>query len=223
MIVPGEPAVKTRRYDATRRKEAAAATRERVLDTAERLLLRDGYAGTTITAIAAAAQVSAVLIYKRFGGKPGLVAQIQTRGLQGVGPVPAPERSDAAATGDKPAAELLKSWATLTTEVSPRTAPITLLVRDAAATDPELAALYEKMTYQRLDRMTVNAGRLAKHPGTRPDLTVDQIRDVLWTVSSPELYDLLVQQRGWTLSAYGDFVHNVMAGQLLQPTTEQSP
>jgi hypothetical protein len=93
-----------------------------------------------------------------------------------------------------------------------------LLVRDAAATDPELAALHERMTQQRLDRMTINARRLTQHTGTRPDLTVKQIGDILWTVTSPELYDLLIQQRGWTLSGYRDFLNATMASQLLQST-----
>lgn len=217
-----EPAVKPRRYDATRRQDAAARTRSRVLDTAEQLLLRDGYAATTVSAIAEAAQVSDVLIYKRFGGKAGLVAEIQRRGLEGAGPVPAPERSDATAAGNQPASELLQSWAALATEVTPRTAPIMLLVRDAATTDPELATLHERMTQQRLDRMTINARRLTQHTGTRPELTVNRIRDILWTVTSPELYDMLIQQRGWTLSSYGDFLNATMASQLLQSTHNES-
>jgi len=50
--------------------------------------------------------------------------------------------------------------------------------------------------------MTLNAHRLGQHTGVRSGLTVEQVRDVLWTYSSPELCDLLVVQRGWTIDRY---------------------
>lgn len=214
-VAPIGPPVKPRRYDATRRRRAAARTRERVLDVAESLLLRHGYAETTMSAIAGAADVSTELIYKTFGGKTGLVREIQRRGLQGVGPVPAETRSDAVSAANLRAAAVIREWATLAAEVMPRVAPIMLLVRSAAANDPALAELLEKQTAQRLERMTHNAGRLIGHAGLRPDLDVEQIRDVLWTYASPELYQLLVLERGWTLPGYADFLFHGMCGQLL--------
>ena len=35
---------------------------------------------------------------------------------------------------------------------------------------------------------------------------VDDARDVLWTYVSPELYELLVLARGWTVERYGTFL-----------------
>ncbi len=214
---PSDAGVKSRRYDASGRRAEAARTRARVLDVAERLLLAQGYAGTSVSVIAAAADVSAELIYKAFGGKAGLVREIQRRGLLGAGPVPAPARSDAVAATGIDARTLLSEWAQLSTEVAPRVSPIMLLVRDGAATDDDLAALLEEMAAQRLARMTVNAERLGAHDGVRPGLAVRQIRDVLWTYTAPELYDLLVVQRGWTVEDYRDFLFQGMSGQLLEP------
>ena len=95
---------KGRRYDATRRRKQAARNRERVLDVAEEILLERGYAETTVSAIARAAEVSPELIYKTFGGKAGLVREIQRRGLQGAGPIPAETRSDAMSASEPDAA-----------------------------------------------------------------------------------------------------------------------
>lgn len=209
--------VKGRRYDASRRQATAARSHARVLDVAERLLLGEGYAATSLRTIAAAADVSIELIYKTFGGKAGLVREIQRRGLLGAGPTPAPDRSDAASARDIDARSLLEQWTQLSTEVAPRVSPIMLLVRSAASTDADLAELLAQMAAQRLDRMTLNAERLARHPGIRPDLTIHQIRDVLWTYTSPDLYDLVINHRGWTLEQYRDFLLRGLTGQLLSP------
>lgn len=212
---PSPPPVKGRRYDASRRRATAARGHARVLDVAERLFLTDGYAGTSLATIAAAAGVSVELIHKTFGGKAGLVREIQRRGLLGAGPTPAPERSDAASASDIDARTLLESWTQLSTEVAPRVSPIMLLVRSAAATDADLAELLAQMSAQRLERMTLNARRLSSRPGIRPELSIDQIRDVLWTYTSPDLYDLLINHRGWTLQDYRQFLLRGLTGQLL--------
>jgi AcrR family transcriptional regulator len=216
-MAPTTSGVKGRQYDASRRRAEAVRTQARVLDVAERLLLADGYAGTSVAAIARTAGVSVELVYKAFGGKAGLVREIQRRGLLGAGPVPAPDRSDAMAATDVDARTLLLQWSRLSTEVAPRVAPIMLLVRSAAATDADLADLAAQMSAQRLERMTLNAERLTRHAGVRPGLTVERIRDVLWSYTSPELYDLLVGQRGWSIEQYRDFLFRGMSGQLLDP------
>jgi len=213
---PAHRDVKRRRYDASRRRAEAARTHAQVLEVAERLLLSNGYAATSVAAVATAAGVSAELIYKVFGGKAGLVREIQRRGLLGAGPVPAPERSDAVSAADIDARSLLREWTRLSTEVAPRVAPIMLLVRSAAAADADLADLLEQMAAQRLERMALNAERLTAHAGVRRDLTVEQIRDVMWTYTSPDLYDLLVGQRGWTVDQYRDFLFRGLSGQLLE-------
>jgi AcrR family transcriptional regulator len=213
---PAGPAVKPRRYDASRRRAAAERTRARLLDEAERLLLEQGYAATGVPAIATAAGVSPELVYKTFGGKAGLVRAIQQRALEGAGPVPAPDRSDAVAAVAPDARALLAEWARLSTEVAPRVSPVLLLVRSAAATDAALAGLQEEMSDQRLTRMTVNAARLAALPGVRRGFPVERIRDVLWTATSPELYELLVLRRGWTVEEYRDHLFRGLCAQLLE-------
>ena len=96
---------------------------------AQRLFLRDGFAATTIAAIAAEAQVSAETIYKAFGGKPGLVRAICDAALAGEGPVPAETRSDQLQLHEPDPRKIIRGWGELTAEVAPRIAPIMLLVR----------------------------------------------------------------------------------------------
>jgi AcrR family transcriptional regulator len=215
--------VKTRRrYDASGRRERALRTRATVLEVARRLFLRDGYAATTIAAVAAAAGVSPETIYKTFGGKSGLVREIQQTGLAGTGPAPAPARSDQMSERENDPVAILRNWATLATEVAPQTAPIMLLVRSAAGTDPDMATLLEELSQQRLQRMAHNARRLAQRGRLRAGLTLDHARDVLFAYTAAEFYELLVLRQGWTLPQYGDFLYRGMVAELLEPSPQQA-
>src|SRR5947209_4612412 len=134
----GKDEVKRRRqYDASRRRLHAEQRRARILAVAEHLFLQDGYAATTVAAVAAASDVSAETIFKSFGGKAGLVRAIQQAALGGTDSVPAPDRSDALSARETDPDVIVRGWASLSEEVAPRVSPIMLLVRAAAATHPE--------------------------------------------------------------------------------------
>jgi AcrR family transcriptional regulator len=206
-----------RRYDSARRAEQARQTRAAIIEAAQRLFLHGGFAATTIAAVAAEAQVSAETIYKAFGGKPGLVRAICDAALAGAGPVPAETRSDQLQLHEPDPRKIVRGWGQLTAEVAPRIAPIMLLVRSAAAADPEMAGLLAEISTARLSRMTRNARNLAVAGHLRHDITVEQAGEVMWTYSSPELYELLVITRGWPPERYGAFLAEAMIAALLPP------
>ncbi|MCU1384438.1 MAG: putative transcriptional regulator, TetR family protein [Acidobacteria bacterium] len=207
--------VKRRQYDSARRRQAAERRRDAIVDTARRLFLRDGFARTTIATIAGDAGVSEETVYKTFGSKTALVRTIRDRALAGAGPVHAERRSDRMQAGAHDARTIIRGWGVLTVEVAPRVAPILLLVRDAAASDPELATLRDEMDAARRTRMTRNARTLFKAGHLRRGITLAAAADVLWTYSSPELYELLVIRRGWAIARYGRFVADAMIAALL--------
>ena len=204
-----------RSYDASRRRAQAHRNRRRILESAERLFARDGYATTTIAAIAAEAEVSVDTIYKSFGGKAGLVRAIRADALGGEGPVPAERRSDQLHQRESDPRAIIQAWGALSAEVAPRVSPILLLVRDAAAADPEGRLLLKEMDADRLRRMTRNARRLRDAGHLRAGITLAHAADVLWSFSSPELYELLVLRRGWTPKRYGRFIADAMIHALL--------
>jgi AcrR family transcriptional regulator len=206
-----------RRYDSSRRAEQARQTRVSVVEGARRLFLRDGFAATTIAAIAAEARVSVETIYKAFGGKPGLVRAICDAALTGEGPVPAETRSDELQAREPDPRKIIQGWGKLTVEIAPRVSPILLLIRSAAAADRQMADLRTEMDAARLSRMTSNARNLAEAGHLREDITVEQAAEVLWTYSSPELYELLVLSRRWPAERYGTFIADAMIAALLQP------
>jgi AcrR family transcriptional regulator len=208
--------VKTpRRYDSSRRQQQALHTRADVLAAAQRLVLTNGYAETTIASIAAAADVSVETIYKSFGGKPGLVRAIAEQGLAGGGPIHAEHRSDQMRLRESDPRQIIRNWGVFVTELAPRTAPIMLLMRRAAASDADVASQYEQLVSERLHRMETNARHLYERRYLRPSVSLEEARDVLWLYSSLDLYELLVLRRGWSVERYGEFVANAMIAALL--------
>jgi AcrR family transcriptional regulator len=212
-----DPAVKRkRRYDSRRRALQASEARRRVLESARSLFLRNGYGATTVADVASSARVSVETVYKAFGGKPGLVQAIAETSLEGDGPVPAEARSDLLSQAEADPRTIIRGWGTLACEVAPRVAPILLLVRDAAV-DPDMARLKTQLDARRLARMTSNAGRLAEAGHLRDDVTVEYAGDVMWSYSSPELFELLVMERQWPVERYGRFIADAMIAALLRP------
>lgn len=213
------PVKQKRSYDSTRRREQARETRELIVHTARGLFLSAGFGPTTIASIAATAEVSVDTIYKVFGGKAGLVRAICDQALRGDGPLPAEARSDAMQAAESDPREIIRQWGSLTTEVAPRLAPILLLVRAAAASDPDMAVLWAEMDGQRMARMATNARRLAD-AGHLEAVSVELAGEILWTYSSPAMYELLVINRGWPLDRYGTFIADAMINALLPAMTE---
>lgn len=205
-----------RSYDSSGRQARARRNRERALDAAERRFLRDGYGPTTMTEIALEAGVSADLLYKSFGAKAGLVRAIRKRALEGEGPVPAEQRSDTLHHAAADPREIIRAWGQFVVEVMPRVAPILLLIRTAAGTDPEMRVLADGLDHDRLRRMKLNARRLHDAGHLRTGIGTAGAADVLWTYSAPELYELLVLRRGWSVKRYGRFVADAMADALLE-------
>ena len=204
-----------RAYDSTSRQASARRNQDAILDAAERRFLEDGYAGTTIATLAAEAGVSAETVYKVFGGKPGIVGALYERGLGGSGTIAAYDRSDTMRVHETDPKSLLRKWGELTAEVAARVNPVLLLVRSAAATDPNMAALLERSHADRLERMRHNAHFLVDRGYLRADVSFDEAVDVMWLHSSPELYDLLVLRRGWNSERFGRYVARSMAAALL--------
>jgi AcrR family transcriptional regulator len=208
--------VKTpRAYDATGRRLRAEERRQAILDAAERAFLSDGYAATSVPAIAAAAGVSVETIYKAFGPKAALAKALWLRALDGQGPVAAPQRSDALAGTAPTAHALIEGWTAFIREVTPRLAPVALLVSAAASHDADMASLHQSIEDERRQRMSLNAARLADRGWLKSSVTHDVATDILWTFLSPRIYEALVIRSGWTVDAYADFIRNGLVGALL--------
>ena len=142
-----EPVKTKRRYDSTRRREQAAATRREILEAAQRLFERDGYAPATMAAIAAEAGVALKTVYVAFETKSGLLRALWHLRLRGdEGDAPVAEREwfrDVIAEPDPERA--LRLTARNSRAVKLRAADLMRVMRDAAGADEDIAALWQRI------------------------------------------------------------------------------
>jgi hypothetical protein len=85
----------------------------------------------------------------------------------------------------------------------------------AAETDPELRALQDELETLRLVGMGRFMGLLAERGALRPGMSVEQARDIAWTLCSAPVHDMLVIERGWTSDEYRDWLADVLKRELL--------
>jgi AcrR family transcriptional regulator len=209
--------VKRRSYDASRRQEQARAARARILAAAREHFLADGYGATTIAAIAVDAGVSVEAIYKAFKNKPGLLKAVFDVAIAGDDePVPLVDRDFVGAINAQPdPSEKLRMYARHLASAMARTARIQLLVRAVAAVDPDIAEVHDQLQRERLTGMTAFATHLAESGSLRDGISRNDARDILWTYTAVELYELLVDSRRWSSARYRDFVADALIAALV--------
>jgi hypothetical protein len=204
--------VKTKRtYDSSRRRAQARRNREAVLDAATRRFFNEGYAMTTIAASQATPTCPSRPSTRRSAERPGSCA-IYDRGLEGAGRSPRTTGQTRCAS-TSPMRKIIANWGVLSMEVAPGSRPSTCW--RAAAGDPEMATLLDDMDEDRRQRMSLNARFLRDAGHLRRDVTLEHAADILWTYSSPELYELLVLRRGWSVKKWSQFIVQAMTDALL--------
>jgi AcrR family transcriptional regulator len=212
-------AVNPRRYQSTLRREQAAATQTRIVRAAAELFAVHGYTQTSIEQIAAQAGVARPTVYKAFTGKPALLKAAVDLLLAG---------DDAPiAVKDRPWVQemlhqrdprvLLELEARNDRTINQRFAPLHEAMRNAAATDDDIAELHATIKRHRHTGARAAAEALAALGALRDDLNLDAATDVLWLLKDPALYTALVGDRGWSAERYQAWLAHTMQTSLLPP------
>jgi AcrR family transcriptional regulator len=206
-----------RGYHSPRRVEQAAATRHAVLAAAQELFVRNGYTTTTVTQIADRARVSVDTVYAAVGRKPTLLRELVEAAISSTDPAAPGEQRDYVARirAASTAREKIAILARALPAVQQRTAPVFMALRDAASTDRECAALWAEIAERRSSNVRLFAADLRSTGGLRDDLSVDQIADAVWSMSSAEYWMLLVDERGWTPAAFSAWLDDAWTRLLL--------
>ena len=208
-----------RRYHSPLRAGQAEQTRHRILESAFRLFARNGYAGTTIAAVAQDAGVSPETIYISLGGKRGLLEGAIEMAIRGA--------DDASAEDDKwsttvarlpDATARLESIVGHSCTILARTRPIHAVIRGAADKEPFAAALGRRLLH---DRLTAQTERIRKYLGDEltPGLSVEQAGQRYCVLAGPELYHLLTVELEWTADQHKKWLTDLLKTELLGPLT----
>jgi AcrR family transcriptional regulator len=207
-----------RRYNSPRRQEQAAATRRSMLDAAQRLFEAEGYAATTMEAIAAEAGVALKTVYLAFATKSGLLRALWDLRLKGDGDDAAvDQRHWYLEVIEEPDPERqLRLNARNARVVKLRIAPLLEVIRDAAPVEPDTAALWQLIQSDFYANQRVIVETLHKKHALKAGLGVTRATDILWTFNHPDLWLLLVGQRGWTPEQFEQWFADISCEQLLK-------
>jgi AcrR family transcriptional regulator len=208
-----------RPYNSPRRREQAAATRRSILDAAQRLFERQGYAATTMEAIATEAGVALKTVYVVFTTKSGLLRALWDLLLKG--------DQDDAAVAERPwyrevmeepdPERQLRLNARNARMVKERIAGVLEVIRDAAPIDADTAALWELIQTDFYENQRVIVTSLGEKHALHAGLDVTRATDILWTLNHPDQWFLLVGRRGWTADQFEQWFADTAVAQLLAP------
>jgi AcrR family transcriptional regulator len=203
----------TRAYHSPLRADQAERTRRRVLESARRLFVERGYAGTTVAAVADDAGVSPETIYLSVGGKRGL--------LEGVMDITGPHDSVAddaqwwAEVAELPDVnERVARMAEYACRILARTRPIHAIIRGAADNESFAAELGRRLLMERLANQTE---RIRTYVGDelRAGLSIEEAGQRYCALAGPELYYVLTVQLGWSAEQHQRWLTDLLRVELL--------
>jgi AcrR family transcriptional regulator len=173
-----------RRYHSPRRLQQAEATRQAIMRAARTLFAEQGYQATTLQAIAQEAEVSVPTLYVAFGSKAAMLsALVKSAGAD------EDIRSLAQDTFGEPDPERqLRLAAKVMRTILERDADIIGLLWQAGEGDPDIAAASRQIHQQRLARLGELVRGLAGKKALKPTLSIERATEILWALSSPEMY-----------------------------------
>ncbi|HEX3212714.1 MAG TPA: helix-turn-helix domain-containing protein [Actinomycetota bacterium] len=213
-----EPVKPRRSYHSPRRQQQAAATRQAILEAAQRLFERRGYPATTMEQVAAEAGVALKTVYLAFATKSGLLRALWDLRLKGdQAEAAVAERPWYREVVEEPDPERqLRGNARNARLVKERIAGVLKILRSAAPVDPDAEALWRLIQTDFYDNQRVLVESLRARQALRPGLDVARASDILWTLNHPDVWLLLVGERGWAPEQWERWFADTACAQLLR-------
>jgi AcrR family transcriptional regulator len=206
-----------RPYHSLRRQRQAEETRQRILAAARQLLISKGYARMTLEAIAEAADVSPKTVSAVIGSKTAILAQLVTALVN-------PDTFDShiqhllsQLRSIQEPGQRLALVVQITRHVYESLVSEFELLRTSGVVVLELADLAQQIEARRRQRQTYLIADLHEQGVLRSTLSPEESTDVLWSLTSYDMYRMLVIQQGWDTSRYESWLTELLIEHLLQP------
>lgn len=210
---------RTGRYTSPRRAQQAQATRLALLAAAEKLFTRNGYIATSVQAIADEAQVALRTLYLAHGNKRSLLMAVWNHRIRGDSqPIPVAERPWFQEVINEPnPRRQLELIARNSRQVKGRAGALMEVIRSAAPADREIGGLWQRLQDEFHANQRLLIEQLTHSGGVKTGLSLEKATDILSTLNSWEVYQLLIGQRGWPPEQYEAWLAEALSSQLLQP------
>lgn len=206
--------VKTRRYQSRLRQEQAALTRQRILEAAGELFIRQGYGTTSIRQIADAAAVAPDTVYATFGNKARLLTAVLDIRLAPAGEASILDRPEVRhLREERDPRQFLRAFARDYAAMSERVRPASEVLRTAKAVEPEMAVVREEIEGNRFQFMRTVVEWLADITTLRT--SVERAAQIVWTLASPDVGRMLCDVQGWTSDEYAAWLEETLSEILL--------
>jgi AcrR family transcriptional regulator len=204
-VKPPAPQARTRR------------TRAAVVEAARALFLERGYANTTVEAISERSDTPQATVYRLFSSKLGILKAVVDVSIVGddaaIAMVDRPQVR--ALLTDPDPRNQLAGFAALLRDVMARVASLHRIVADAARSENDAGSLLADIGRQRQEGQRRIARSLARSGALQPGLRERDAADIIHALASPEVYNLLVLDRGWSGQRYEDWLRAILTDQLL--------
>jgi AcrR family transcriptional regulator len=186
------------------RKEKALATRRRMIQAAYKLFCERGYS-VPLTDIATEAGVAVQTLYFTFHTKLALLSEAM--GLAVTGDVlsvpPHHQPWFAKVQKETDPRKALQYLVDGTMPIFERTGPLVGIFQSG---DPELREQWQHHQKLRLDGYREIMEVIARKDDMRRGLTIDEATDILFALFSPELFQVMVNERGWTVDRWRKWI-----------------
>lgn len=205
------PKVK-RPYASDHRRDLARRTHDKILASARELFRDQGYGATTIQEIAERASVAVPTVYAVFGGKRAILLRLLDS-IEGL----ADQSSLVALLAEharEPRAQL-RTFVDFHVRLFTLGADMIRIAQLAGEANRDIADLWALGATRRLETCQKLMASFAPHRALKDGLSEDRAVDILWALSSPETYSLIVRDRRWSPEAFGDWLFAIAQSELL--------
>lgn len=195
----------------------------RVAEAAAKLFVERGYPATTLQAVADAAGVHVQTIYQAFGTKVAVLAEaaaVLVAGPDEDPTTPPPQRAWVTELFAEPdPVRQLALYAKDMRAVSERYMGLLDVMRVTASADPDVGSFLAEAERGRYAGPAHLARTLAEHGALADGLTAQRAADIMYAVTTYDVFRSLIEDRGWSGQEAEDWVAQTLAKLLLEPRT----
>jgi AcrR family transcriptional regulator len=199
-----------RTYDSSARQLAAGETQGRILDAARKLFSRAGIDAVTIAEIGEQAGVAGSTIYSAFGSKAGILRALMSRAIFNADY----ERIADELRGVQDPVEALRITASVARSIYEGEAREIAVLRGASAFSRDLKKLEREFENKRYELQGERLSLLFDSGAQRPGLSLEKARDLMWMLTSRDVYRMLVIENSWLPADYEKWLAEALVREL---------